>query len=149
MIVYRDRDNLVFTRAQHPHSFVHAVSIGSAYTFEEFQFSLSGAIEAPTKFGGEQGVEFVDAGKLGANLILRNWNNGDWFIPLGMHSKKKLSDFFIDEKVPLYEKKAIPVLESDGNIVWVCGRRLDERFKVTTNTRSAVRLQYSSADNVH
>lgn len=149
MIVYRDRDNLVFTRAQHSHSFVHAVTIGSAYTFEEFQFSLSGAIEAPTKFGGGKGVEFVDAGKLGTHLILRNWNNGDWFIPLGMHSKKKLSDFFIDEKVPLYEKKTIPVLESDGNIVWVCGRRLDERFKVTPTTRSVVRLQYSSADNVH
>lgn len=149
MTVYRDRGSLVFTSTRRPHSFVHPVSVGSAYTFEEFQFSLSGAIEAPEKFGQGKGVEFVDAEKLGARLILRNWNNGDWFIPLGMHSKKKLSDFFIDEKVPLYEKKAIPVLESDGSIVWVCGRRLDERFKVTTDTRAVVKLQYASADNVH
>ncbi|MBI3789248.1 MAG: tRNA lysidine(34) synthetase TilS, partial [Ignavibacteriales bacterium] len=149
IIVYRDRENLVFTKAQHPHSFTQAVSVGSAYTFEGFQFSLSGPIEAPTKFGEEKGVEFVDAQKLGAHLILRNWNNGDWFIPLGMHSRKKLSDFFIDEKVPLYEKTEIPVLESEGNIVWICGKRLDERFKVTTTTRAVVRLRYSSATNVH
>ncbi|MEK6567060.1 MAG: tRNA lysidine(34) synthetase TilS, partial [Bacteroidota bacterium] len=69
--------------------------------------------------------------------------SGDWFMPLGFPHKKKLSDFFIDEKVPLHEKHAIPVVESHGDIVWVCGKRVDDRFKVTEQTRSVVRLEYS------
>ncbi len=87
-------------------------------------------------------VEYVDAERLGQHLVLRSWHAGDWFIPLGMKTKKKLSDFFTDQKVPRYQKTSIPVLESDGTIVWICGRRLDDRFKLTEHTRTAIRLTY-------
>jgi tRNA(Ile)-lysidine synthase len=63
-------------------------------------------------------------------------------MPLGMACRKKLSDYFVDEKVPLLQKHRIPILESNGEIVWVCGKRLDERFKVTAETRNVVRLEF-------
>ena len=65
-------------------------------------------------------------------------------MPLGMISKKKISDYFVDEKISLLQKRRIPILESNGDIVWICGKRLDERFKVTDRTRSVVRLEFGS-----
>jgi tRNA(Ile)-lysidine synthase len=94
----------------------------------------------PSTYTGTHEVEYIDAERLGKQLILRPWQAGDWFIPLGMKTKKKLSDFFTDQKVPRYQKSSIPVLESDGIIVWICGKRIDDRFKLTNRTQTAIRL---------
>ncbi len=64
-------------------------------------------------------------------LRIRNWQKGDYFYPLGMKGKKKLSDFFIEQKIPLSKKNEVGVLENkNGDIIWICGYRLDERYKV-------------------
>jgi tRNA(Ile)-lysidine synthase len=76
----------------------------------------------------------VDASKLNYPLCWRPWREGDYFYPLGMEHKKKLSDFLIDAKVPLAEKAQVTVLESNGEIVWVVGLRLDHRYRVTEQT---------------
>lgn len=80
----------------------------------------------------------VDAGKITFPLTWRKWKDGDYFYPLGMEHKKKLSDFFIDKKIPISEKDGITVLESAGNIVWVVGYRIDNRFKLTEGTTTAL-----------
>jgi tRNA(Ile)-lysidine synthase len=78
----------------------------------------------------------IDAGLLQYPLTLRAWQQGDHFYPLGMKTRKKLSDFFIDQKVPLHQKNAIPVLvNGNGDIIWVGGYRPDDRYKVTGNTK--------------
>lgn len=77
----------------------------------------------------------LDADKIGFPLILRKWRKGDTFQPIGMKGKKKLSDFFIDEKVSLIEKEQVWLLVSGGQIVWVMGHRPDERFKITASTK--------------
>jgi len=76
----------------------------------------------------------LDSKKLSFPLKLRKWIQGDYFYPLGMEQKKKLSDFFIDSKIPLSEKENIFVVESAGEIAWVVGQRVDNRFKVTDST---------------
>ncbi len=63
-------------------------------------------------------------------LVLRPWREGDWFIPFGMKGRKKVSDFLVDQKVPLHYKASVFVLESDGNIIWVVGHRIDNRFGI-------------------
>ncbi|HEY0177508.1 MAG TPA: tRNA lysidine(34) synthetase TilS [Pedobacter sp.] len=79
---------------------------------------------------------FVDTAKLIFPLILRTWQEGDRFMPLGMKNYKKLSDFFIDLKVPLPEKERVPVLvNGNGDIIWVAGLRQDNRYKVTATTK--------------
>ncbi|MCX6142044.1 MAG: tRNA lysidine(34) synthetase TilS [Ignavibacteriales bacterium] len=147
--VYRDRDRLAFVRPGETPIMHQAVSLGDSYSVGDFRFSLSAPVSRPASFGSDHRVEFVDAGKLGDHLVLRSWRDGDWFIPLGMKTKKKVSDFFIDEKIPLVQKRAIPILESDGSVVWICGRRLDDRFKITHKTKSVVRLEFNPTSLHH
>jgi len=79
---------------------------------------------------------FVDTEKLIFPLVLRTWFRGDRFMPLGMKRYKNLSDFFIDQKVPLPQKEHIPILvNGNGDIVWVAGLRQDNRYKVTATTK--------------
>ena len=80
-------------------------------------------------------VAALDADALKFPLIVRPWQEGDWFMPIGMKGKKKLSDFLIDQKVPLNLKDNVQVLCSgDGKIAWVIGFRPDERFRVNDDT---------------
>ncbi|MBI2618876.1 MAG: tRNA lysidine(34) synthetase TilS [Ignavibacteriales bacterium] len=138
-----DRDRLLVSPAHPGSAFEHEVQVGQEYSFPKFQFKSSRLDSVPRQFVSSHDDEVVDGDLLGSKLALRTWRNGDWFIPFGMKEKKKLSDFFVNEKIPLNEKRSTPILESDGTIVWVCGLRLDNRFRITEKTTSAVRLRYS------
>ena len=85
-------------------------------------------------------VALLDADKLQFPLKVRRWREGDWFIPLGMSGRKKLSDYLIDKKVSLVEKSRQFVLVSGDDIVWVIGRRLDDRFCITKSTENVLRV---------
>lgn len=78
---------------------------------------------------------FLDFDKIIFPLNIRKWQNGDSFYPLGMKNKKKLSNFFIDEKLSLYDKDNVWLLCSNNNIIWVIGYRIDDRYKLTDNTK--------------
>ena len=81
-------------------------------------------------------VACVDYEKLIFPLLLRVWRQGDSFVPFGMKGRKKVSDFLIDEKVPLLQKQHVLVLESAGEIVWVVGHRISQLFAVTDVTKT-------------
>jgi tRNA(Ile)-lysidine synthase len=83
----------------------------------------------------------LDAEKLHFPLILRAWKQGDRFLPLGMTGMKKVSDFLIDEKVPLPEKQEILVLCSGDEICWVVGMRIDDRFKLSAETQKVFEIE--------
>jgi tRNA(Ile)-lysidine synthase len=137
----KERDFLVLRDGPPPgEPFDFPVLAGGSYAFERFSFS-SGAPDTVTP-GASRFEEYVDADRLGENLRLRSWADGDWFVPLGMDARKKLSDFFVDRKVPVAQKRRIPILVSGSDIVWVCGERLDDRFKMTPETRRALVLRY-------
>jgi len=80
-------------------------------------------------------VAALDLEKLNFPLLVRNWQQGDSFSPLGMQGKKKVSDFLIDEKVPVNLKRKILVLISGNEVVWVVGHRISEHFKITPQTK--------------
>ena len=80
-------------------------------------------------------IAMLDFEKLQFPLEVRKWRKGDAFYPLGMKGKKKLSDFFIDNKLSLYQKENTWLITSSGKIIWVVGLRIDERFKITDKTR--------------
>ncbi len=87
-------------------------------------------------------VAFMDMDKIGQSLSVRTWRQGDRFRPLGMDSEKKVGEFMKDARIPVMWRKNIPVVVSYAGIVWLVGYRLDERFKVTPQTRRILRLEF-------
>jgi len=85
-------------------------------------------------FDSNEATAMLNSNALRFPLTWRKWRPGDSFFPLGMTNRKKISDFLIDQKVSLIEKEAVTVLESAGEIAWVVGYRIDDRFKVKTTT---------------
>ncbi len=84
---------------------------------------------------------FVDVEKLIFPLEIRKWKEGDVFCPSGMQGKKKLSKFYKDEKYSLFDKENQWLLCSNNEIVWVIGKRADERFIATETTHNIIKLQ--------
>jgi tRNA(Ile)-lysidine synthase len=86
-------------------------------------------------------IACIDLQKILFPVIIRKWKSGDYFYPLGMKQKKKLSDYFIDNKYSRFDKENIFILESDGKIVWLIGDRIDDRFKVTSSTKNGLLIK--------
>ncbi len=83
----------------------------------------------------------IDADSIQFPLTVRKWQKGDFFYPIGLKGKKKLSKFFKDEKLSLLDKENTWLLCSENDIIWVIGKRLDDRFKVTKNTSKILKIK--------
>ena len=90
----------------------------------------------------EHNVAFLDAEKLQFPITLRTLKEGDYFYPFGMSGKKKLSDYFVDEKVPLTGKQNKWLLCIGEDIVWVIGMRTDERYRITQPVCKALEVKF-------
>ncbi|MGL4364439.1 MAG: tRNA lysidine(34) synthetase TilS [Bacteroidales bacterium] len=98
--------------------------------------------------GVKKNVAFIDYDKLKFPLCLRIWTPGDLFTPQGMQKKKKVSDFLINAKVNLFDKKKQCVLlNAENHIVWLVGHRIDETFAIRQNTLHCLRLEWIIRDN--
>lgn len=86
-------------------------------------------------------ILYVDLDLITSPLTLRKWEQGDWFIPLGMKGKKKLSDYFSDNKFSLFDKENVWILCAGSDLVWLAGHRPDDRFKITSKTKKALKIQ--------
>lgn len=92
-------------------------------------------------YGNGKNLVYIDADKIKFPLIIRPRKEGDYFYPYGFGKKKKLQDFFVDEKIPRDERDLIPIIESEGNIVFIVGYRLDDRYKIDHNTKRCLQIK--------
>jgi len=109
-------------------------------SFREGQLLLKRKPADKIEVVNNNGKALLDEDKIKFPLILRKWKPGDYFYPLGMKKKKKLARFFIDQKLSLSDKEKIWVIEMNRKIVWVVGMRIDDRFKITANTKSVMEI---------
>jgi tRNA(Ile)-lysidine synthase len=90
---------------------------------------------------GSPDEPLLDAAKLAGELTVRAWRDGDRIQPLGLEGSKSLQDLFTDAKVPRSLRHRLPVIESAGEIAWIAGVAVSDRFKITSATTSAARLR--------
>ena len=91
----------------------------------------------------DNNIACVDMKELQFPLLIRPWKQGDYFYPLGMEKKKKLSRYFIDQKFSLTQKEKIMVLETAGRIIWIIGERIDNRFRIKPNSKEILKITYN------
>ena len=93
-------------------------------------------------FSSDRETEIIDANKINQTMILRPWEPGDRFQPLGMSGHKKVSDFLIDIKMDRFSKQEQFVLADKEEVLWVCGQRISDRVKVTPETTDYAELSF-------
>ena len=93
------------------------------------------------KISTDKNVACLDYDLLKFPLTIRKWTLGDYFYPFGMENKKKLSDFFINQKLSLYQKENTWLLCSGNDIVWIIGMRIDNRFRISTQTKTIYKIE--------
>jgi len=116
------------------------ISVGGELKIAGKTFSISVVTKSEVKISKSKNTEFISSDEVSNDFIVRVWAEGDKFFPIGMHGSKKISDYLNDIKINSFEKKDQLVLENKGSIVWVIGKRLDDRFKITPNTKKVLKL---------
>lgn len=109
--------------------------------FRDGQLDIAVVTQQPIKPSTDAAEAWLDASQIEFPLLLRQAKTGDYFYPLGMKKKKKIARFLIDQKLSKTAREKIWVIESGKKIVWVVGKRIDERFKIKETSKSAIRIQ--------
>ena len=86
-------------------------------------------------FTNNRNIELISGDKIKGSFKIRRWKNGDRFYPIGLNGTKKISDYLTEQKIPNYKKREQLILTNNNKIVWVLGLRLDNRFKITSDTK--------------
>jgi len=137
----KDREHLFLTPLPEPENRIFYVEKDDIELFTPFDLTIERAGAETFKIIKNSNVACLDMEKLEFPLLIRKWKTGDYFQPLGMSGFKKISDFLIDEKIPVHKKENTWLLCSGQKVVWVMGHRIDNRFKITEETRQVLKIE--------
>jgi tRNA(Ile)-lysidine synthase len=136
----KDRKKLFISEISNSDTRIFYIENDDVELFEPFDLTIEKLPSGNFKISKEQNIACLDLEKLEFPLLMRKWQEGDYFQPLGMTGFKKLSDFFIDEKVPVHQKENTWLLCSGEKIVWIVGMRIDNRFKIDSKTNHVLKI---------
>jgi tRNA(Ile)-lysidine synthase len=131
----KDRESLFVTPLPLDEERIFYIEDDDIELFAPFDLTVEKTDAASFSIIKSPEVACIDMEKVEFPLLIRKWKQGDYFCPLGMSGFKKVSDFLIDNKVPVHLKENIWVLCSGQDIVWVIGHRIDNRFRITQETK--------------
>lgn len=135
----RETKSIVFKKNQNESNKQIEIKIGQQKKFDNYTIKIVSS-NPSENFSKEKNYELISIDNLDDNFVIRYWQNGDKFKPLGLRSNKKISDFLTDLKIPSNQKRKIPVLINRNKIIWVIGLRISDDFKITKNTKRVAKL---------
>jgi tRNA(Ile)-lysidine synthase len=141
LIALKERNEIIIKQKSSSEKVeTYLLNVGDEVKIEKKIFSITDIKAKGIKLDKSKNVELISAENINKNFVVRAWQNGDKFFPIGMKGSKKISDYLNDIKINSFEKKNQLVLLNDKKIVWVIGKRLDERFKINSNTKKVLML---------
>ena len=149
-IVLKNRDKILIVDNKHSDAMSYTINRGLSHTdkpiylrFEEMD------ITELNSFKCDKNVALLDSDKLSFPLVVRLWQCGDRFRPLGMKCFQKVSDFLINHKIDIAEKqKTFVVLDANDRVVWLVNNRIDDRFKIDDSTQRVFKIECIGDCNV-
>lgn len=140
--ILKNRNELIVSPVRREHQAdLLLESVEDLLTMPSVRFASIDQVDSGYRIPRDPHIASIDREKIRLPLLVRRWKEGDYFVPLGMKNRKKLSDYFVDNKFSRIRKEETMILESDGDIVWIMGERLDDRFRVTESTRTVLRIE--------
>jgi len=143
--LYKDRNQLILVETQ-TESF-NRYYLDSPDNLSSLPFSMDVEIMDREQLGSiprDRNTACLDYDTIQFPLTIRHWLHGDYFYPLGMDQMKKLSDFFVDQKVSVPEKERTWILANGRKIAWIIGHRIDNRFRITDQTKRVLMLRFQT-----
>jgi tRNA(Ile)-lysidine synthase len=137
----KDREHLFITPLPEPENLIFYVEKDDIELFAPFDLTIEKTSVEGFEIIKNANFACLDLEKLEFPLLIRKWKQGDYFQPLGMTGFKKISDFLIDEKIPVHQKENTWLLCSGPKVVWVMGHRIDNRYKITEETRQVLKIE--------
>lgn len=140
-VIIQERDTLLLKRMIQTEA--QRYEIHCLDDFSRLPFQMTAVVKKVGEFDIVKDAShcYLDMTALTFPLVLRRWQNGDWFIPFGMRGKKKISDYFVDQKISNEAKKNAWILTTeDDSVAWIVGFRADNRFRVSNDTSEVLCL---------
>ena len=143
IMVLKDRSFLIFSKKTVENEYYEKIKIPGEYRIGKHKITLKKVSKRQAKFTSDPNVEYFDMKFLPHYLVIRTWKQGDWFSPIGMKGSMKVSDYLTNKKVSLIDKQNVLVLTNQVDIMWVCGFRMSEKFRVTKDTKKILKVEFN------
>lgn len=142
IMAVRDREVLIIARKPSAMNISEAIKKTGVYEIGGYKLILSEVELKDVQFNSDPNIEYFDYDLLPKALYLRSWQAGDSFKPLGSSGSIKVGDFLTNNKISLLDRQNILVLATKQSIIWVCGMRISDKFKITKTTARAIKAEF-------
>ena len=140
LIVKGYQSFLLTSKSDYEREFSYLIQSEGKWGFPELEVEVS-IVQSDSLEENDESVGYFDPESVEFPIEVRNFNPGDRFCPLGMRDSKKLQDYFTDIKLPKFLRSRVPIFCANGEIMWIGGIRIDNRFKVTDKDSKVLRMK--------